>query len=73
MIAQKNKDAEVDDLLFSFSALFRYTMAFSDKDASFKEEVEIAKHYSTAKSGSFVNGMLDSIVKNLRQNGKLDK
>ncbi len=37
------------------------------------EYVEIAKHYSTAKSGSFVNGILDSVAKNLRGAGKLDK
>ena len=37
------------------------------------EYVEIAKHYSTAKSGSFVNGLLDSITKKLRQEGKLNK
>ena len=37
------------------------------------EYVEIAKHYSTAKSGSFVNGLLDSITKKLRSEGKLDK
>ena len=37
------------------------------------EYVEIAKHYSTAKSGSFVNGLLDSITKRMRQEGKIDK
>lgn len=37
------------------------------------EYVEIAKHYSTARSGSFVNGMLDSIIKKLRQENKLEK
>ena len=37
------------------------------------EYVEIAKHYSTAKSGSFVNGILDSVAKSLRSAGKLDK
>ena len=37
------------------------------------EYVEIAKHYSTAKSGSFVNGMLDTITKKLRQENKINK
>ena len=37
------------------------------------EYVEIAKHYSTAKSGSFVNGLLDSITKKLRSEGKINK
>lgn len=37
------------------------------------EYVEIAKHYSTVKSGSFINGMLDTITKKLRQDGKINK
>ena len=37
------------------------------------EYVEIAKYYSTAKSGSFVNGLLDSITKKLRQECKINK
>ena len=37
------------------------------------EYVEIAKHYSTVKSGSFVNGMLDTITKKLRQENKINK
>ena len=40
---------------------------------SLNEYVEIAKHYSTAKSGSFVNGLLDSVTKKLRAEGKLNK
>lgn len=37
------------------------------------EYVEIAKYYSTPKSSSYVNGMLDAIVKQLRKDGKLQK
>ena len=37
------------------------------------EYVEIAKLYSTPKSGSYVNGILDNLVKNLKQDGKLMK
>ena len=37
------------------------------------EFVEIAKYYSTAKSGSYVNGIIDSIVKKLRADNKLLK
>ena len=37
------------------------------------EYVEIAKYYSTAKSGSFVNGLLDAITKSLREAGKINK
>jgi N utilization substance protein B len=40
---------------------------------SLNEYVEIAKVYSTPKSGSFINGTLDGIVKNLKRDGKLTK
>lgn len=42
-------------------------------NVTLNEYVEIAKYYSTAKSGSFVNGLLDSVTKKLRAEGKIDK
>ena len=40
---------------------------------SLNEYVEIAKLYSTPKSGSFINGTLDGIVKMLQKENKLTK
>ena len=40
---------------------------------SLNEYVEIAKLYSTSKSGSFINGTLDGIVNQLKKEGKLTK
>ncbi len=40
---------------------------------SLNEYVDIAKVYSTLKSGSFINGTLDGIVKVLKKEGKLIK
>lgn len=40
---------------------------------SFNEYIEIAKVYSTEKSGTFVNGTLDQIVTHLREQNKLFK
>lgn len=40
---------------------------------SLNEYVEVAKMYSTPKSGSFVNGMLDTIVNQLKKENKLRK
>lgn len=37
------------------------------------EYIEIAKDYCTAKSSTFVNGILDKIVKELRENGTMMK
>ncbi|MDI9337168.1 MAG: transcription antitermination factor NusB [Alphaproteobacteria bacterium] len=37
------------------------------------EYIDIAKMYSTEKSGRFINGLLDSILKDLEQQGKVEK
>ncbi|MEK6570304.1 MAG: transcription antitermination factor NusB [Bacteroidota bacterium] len=37
------------------------------------EAIEIAKRFSTEKSGQFINGVLDSILADLRANGQLKK
>ena len=37
---------------------------------SINEYIELAKSYSTSKSGAFVNGILHSIVTRLREEGK---
>ncbi len=37
------------------------------------EAIEIAKKYSTARSGRFVNGILDAVVITLQQDGALQK
>ena len=42
-------------------------------NVSLNEYVELAKHYSTKKSGSFINGTLDGIVNILKGEGKLIK
>ena len=40
---------------------------------SINEYIEIAKSYSTAKSGAFLNGILYSITNKLREEGKINK
>ena len=41
--------------------------------ASLNEYIEIAKSYSSAKSGSFINGLLAGVITNLKESGKLRK
>lgn len=41
--------------------------------ASLNEYIEIAKSYSSAKSGAFVNGLLAAVISNLKESGKLRK
>ncbi len=40
---------------------------------TFDEYIEIAKHYSTAGSGTFINGILDKIEKSLSAEGRVNK
>ena len=40
---------------------------------SINESIEIAKDYSTAGSGKFINGILDAILADQKKSGKLNK
>ena len=42
-------------------------------NVTLNEYIEISKYYSTEKSSNFINGILDKIVNNVRQEGKLIK
>lgn len=79
MMAASSKNWDMSRLAFMDVVIMQVALAeimtFGDIPLSvtLNEYVEIAKHYSTVKSGSFVNGLLDSITKNLRENGKINK
>ena len=79
MMSSNSKNWDMSRLAFMDVVIMQVALAeimtFDDVPLSvtLNEYVEIAKHYSTAKSGSFVNGLLDSITKKLRQEGKLNK
>jgi len=40
---------------------------------SLNEYIDLAKHYSTSKSKTFINGILDKILKSLKDEGKIEK
>jgi N utilization substance protein B len=40
---------------------------------SINEVIEIAKNYSTSNSGKFINGILDALLNDLKNEGKLNK
>lgn len=40
---------------------------------SINEVIEIAKNYSTSNSGKFINGILDSLLNDLKSSGTLNK
>ncbi len=79
MMGESSKNWDMSRLAFMDVIIMQVALAevmsFDDIPVSvtLNEYVEIAKYYSTAKSGSFVNGLLDSITKRLRENGKINK
>ena len=42
-------------------------------ETSLNVAIEIAKNYSTAGSGKFINGILDAILAEQKKSGKLNK
>lgn len=40
---------------------------------SINEAIEVAKRYSTPRSGQFINGILDAVLLSLQQDGRLNK
>jgi N utilization substance protein B len=40
---------------------------------SIDEAIDIAKKYSTPRSGNFINGVLDAILMDLERQGRLNK
>lgn len=62
---QVDRMAAVDRAILRI-AVFELAHTNTPHAVVMNEAVEIAKTYSTAKSGPFVNGVLDKVVKDLR-------
>lgn len=63
----------IDRLLLRIAiAEFLYYEQIPTK-VSINEAIEIAKKYSTKKSGNFINGILDSSLEQLNNDGRIDK
>lgn len=79
MMGENSKNWDMSRLAFMDVVVMQVALAeltsFDDIPVSvtLNEYVEIAKYYSTVKSGSFVNGLLDTITKRMRQEGKISK
>jgi len=78
-IAERVNNWEMDRIALIDRILLRIGIAeifyFSDipPKVSINEVIEIAKDYSTSNSGKFINGILDAILTDLKQSGKLNK
>ena len=42
-------------------------------NVTLSEYIELAKSYSSDKSATFINGVLDAIIKKLKKEGKINK
>lgn len=78
-IAERVNNWEMDRIALIDRILLRIGIAelfyFPDipPKVSINEVIEIAKDYSTSNSGKFINGILDAILTDLKQKGKLNK
>lgn len=79
LIAENTKNWDLDRIAFMDVVIMQCALSeilsFPNipVSVSLNEYVEIAKLYSTAKSGGFINGTLDGIVNQLKKEGKLTK
>lgn len=79
LISENTKNWDLDRVVFMDVVIMQIALAeilsFPNipVSVSLNEYVEIAKLYSTPKSGGFINGTLDGIVNSLKKENKLTK
>lgn len=73
----RNWDVEriafMDNLIISVAISELTTFESIPVKVTLDEWIDIAKYYSSPSSSTFVNGVLDKIVADLRENGKINK
>ena len=65
--------ALIDRLLLRMAICEMMTFEDIPPKVSINESIEVAKKYSTSKSGKFINGILDAVLIELQQEGRLKK
>jgi transcription antitermination protein NusB len=79
MIDKNTKNWELDRIAFMDIVIMEVALAelldfpTIPVNVTLNEYIEIAKNYSTEKSGTFINGVLDNIVGELKKENKLIK
>lgn len=79
MIEKNTKNWDLDRIAFMDILIMELALTelkeFSNVPVkvSFNEYLEIAKFYSTSNSSNFINGILDKLVKELKNSGKVKK
>lgn len=69
----KDRIADVDGILLKLAICELLYFPSIPERVTINEYLEIAKEYSTPKSSIFINGILDKLVKEYRETGKLKK
>jgi len=65
--------AEIDTIILKMAICELLKFPSIPAKVTINEYLEIAKEYSTPKSSIFINGILDNLVKEFTENGKLKK
>ena len=65
--------AQIDIILLEMALTELYYMEEIPTKVTLNEYIEISKFYSTEKSGTFINGILDKIVHDGKKSGKIIK
>lgn len=79
LVGHQVKNWEIERIAIVDHVLLRLAitefLAFDDipPKVTINEAIEIAKRYSTHKSGQFVNGVLDGVLARLNESGRLKK
>ncbi len=79
MIDQHTRNWDVERIAFMDILIMKLAIAeIIENDSiptrvSFNEYIEIAKYYSTGKSSNFINGILDKIIQQLREENRIVK
>jgi N utilization substance protein B len=68
-----NRIAVIDRILLEMGICELLYFEDIPPKVTINEAIEIAKRYSTEKSGQFINGVLDSLLVDLKTNGQLRK
>lgn len=68
-----NRIAVIDKILLRMAAIEFLYFPDIPPEVTINETIEIAKLYSTESSGKFINGLMDSILKELIRSDRLQK
>lgn len=69
----KDRIAGIDSILLKMAICELLNFPSIPEKVTINEYLEIAKEYSTPKSSIFINGILDKLTKEYKENGKLNK